>query len=84
MTDLGSFLDLYYRTLDVLRERVDFTDLTRAYLKRAAAGGVRHAEIFFDPQAHTSRGIPLAMALGGVNDALAVSESAASPRRRQT
>jgi len=73
--DLGSFLDLYYRNLDVLRERVDFTDLTRAYLKRAAAGGVRHAEIFFDPQAHTSRGIPLAMALGGVNDALAVSES---------
>lgn len=70
-SDLGSFLDLYYRNLDVVRERIDFAELTRAYLKRAAAGGVRHAEIFFDPQAHTSRGIPLATALGGVHDALA-------------
>ncbi len=74
-TDLGSFLELYYRNLDVVRERVDFADLTRAYLKRAAAGGVRHAEIFFDPQAHTSRGIPLGTALGGVHDALATSQA---------
>lgn len=74
-SDLSSFLDLYYRNLDVVRERQDFADLTRAYLTRAAAGGVRHAEIFFDPQAHTSRGIPLATALGGVHDALAASEA---------
>lgn len=74
-TDLSSFLDLYYRNLVVVRERIDFTDLTRAYLSRAAAGGVRHAEIFFDPQAHTSRGIPLQTALGGVTDALATSEA---------
>ncbi|TFC86395.1 adenosine deaminase [Cryobacterium sinapicolor] len=69
-TDLQSFLNLYYRALDVLRERVDFTDLTRAYLARARAAGVRHAEIFFDPQAHTSRGVPLKTALAGVRDAL--------------
>ena len=68
--DLQSFLTLYYRALDVLRERIDFTDLTRAYLARARTAGVRHAEIFFDPQAHTSRGIPLLTALAGVRDAL--------------
>lgn len=73
--DLQSFLNLYYRNLDVLRERVDFGDLTRAYLERARTAGVRHAEIFFDPQAHTSRGIPLLTALGGVRDALDTSEA---------
>ncbi len=73
--DLQSFLNLYYRNLDVLRERVDFGDLTRAYLERARTAGVRHAEIFFDPQAHTSRGIPLLTALGGVHDALDTSEA---------
>ncbi|MBG6058828.1 adenosine deaminase [Cryobacterium sp. MP_M5] len=72
--DLQSFLNLYYRNLNVLRERVDFGDLTRAYLERARTAGVRHAEIFFDPQAHTSRGIPLLTALGGVRDALDTSE----------
>ena len=74
-TDLQSFLTLYYQNLDVLRERVDFSDLTRAYLERARTAGVRHAEIFFDPQAHTSRGIPLLTALGGVRDALDRSET---------
>jgi len=68
--DLRSFLNLYYANLDVLRQRADFTDLTRAYLARARTAGVRHAEIFFDPQAHTIRGIPLVTALGGVRDAL--------------
>ncbi|TFD30656.1 adenosine deaminase [Cryobacterium cryoconiti] len=68
--DLQSFLDLYYRALDVVRERIDFADLTRAYLARARTAGVRHAEIFFDPQAHTSRGVPLGTALAGVRDAL--------------
>jgi len=74
-TDLQSFLNLYYHNLDVLRQAADFTDLTRAYLARAADAGVRHAEIFFDPQAHTSRGIPLLTALGGVADALGTSVS---------
>src|SRR5450756_725705 len=53
-TDLQSFLDLYYAALAVLVQAGDFTDLAEDYLTRAAAQGVRHAEIFFDPQAHTS------------------------------
>lgn len=54
--DLQSFLDLYYRLMAVLHTEDDFAELADAYLARAAAQGVRHAEIFFDPQAHTSRG----------------------------
>ena len=50
--DLQSFLDLYYELTDVLRRPRDFTDLAEAYLTRAAAQGVRHAEVFVDPQAH--------------------------------
>ncbi|MFY7066313.1 adenosine deaminase [Nocardiopsis changdeensis] len=69
-TDLQSFLNLYYALTDVLRTEADFTDLTRAYLTRAAAQGVRHAEIFFDPQAHTARGIPLDTVIGGITAAL--------------
>ncbi len=73
-TDLQSFLDLYYANLAVLRTADDFADLTRDYLRRAAAAGVRHAEIFFDPQAHTARGVPLQVVLDGILDVLAVSE----------
>lgn len=69
-TDLQSFLDLYYALMDVLRTEADFRDLTEAYLTRAAAQGVRHAEIFFDPQAHTSRGIPLDTVINGLTAAL--------------
>ncbi|GAB3712883.1 adenosine deaminase [Nocardiopsis nanhaiensis] len=69
-TDLQSFLDLYYALMDVLRTEDDFRDLTEAYLTRAAAQGVRHAEIFFDPQAHTSRGIPLDTVINGLTTAL--------------
>jgi len=72
-TDLQSFLNLYYANLDVLVTEQDFTDLTRAYLRRAQAAGVRHAEIFMDPQAHTSRGIALATCVNGVSRALAES-----------
>lgn len=54
---LASFLAVYYPAMDVLRTEQDFHDLARAYLERAAADGVRRAEIFFDPQAHTSRGV---------------------------
>lgn len=70
-SDLQSFLNLYYANLDVLVTEQDFTDLTRAYLRRAQAAGVRHAEIFMDPQAHTSRGIALATCVNGVSKALA-------------
>ncbi|WP_306368004.1 adenosine deaminase [Nocardiopsis sp. CC223A] len=74
-TDLQSFLDLYYALMDVLRTEADFTDLTRAYLTRAAAQGVRHAEIFFDPQAHTARGIDLDTVVNGITTALDTSAS---------
>jgi adenosine deaminase len=69
-TDLQSFLDIYYAGADVLRRREDFYELTLAYLKRAHADGVVHAEIFFDPQTHTARGIPFAVVVGGIVDAL--------------
>ncbi|KFF60248.1 adenine deaminase [Cryobacterium sp. MLB-32] len=74
-TDLQSFLNLYYANLDVLVTEQDFTDLTLAYLRRAQAAGVRHAEIFMDPQAHTSRGIALATCVNGVSKGLAQGES---------
>ncbi|WP_244250681.1 adenosine deaminase [Arthrobacter crystallopoietes] len=73
--DLQSFLDLYYSNMAVLRSADDFADMTRAYLTRAAAAGVRHAEIMMDPQAHLSRGIPLATSVGAVAEVLAKSES---------
>lgn len=69
-TNLQSFLDLYYANMDVLRTEDDFADMTTAYLRRSAAGGVRHAEVMFDPQAHTSRGIPLEVSVAGISHAL--------------
>jgi adenosine deaminase len=69
-SDLQSFLDLYYANLGVLRERIDFHDMTDAYLRRAHSAGVRHAEVSVDLQVHTSRGIPIETVLGGIRDAL--------------
>lgn len=69
-TDLQSFLDQYYVNVDVLRTAEDFADMTTAYLERAAAAGLRHAEVFLDPQAHTSRGVPLPDVMAGVTSAL--------------
>lgn len=69
--DLQSFLNLYYANMNVLRTEEDFYDLTSAYLRRAHAGNVRHVEIMFDPQAHTSRGVPLQVAVNGIASALA-------------
>ena len=57
--DLQSFLDLYYAGAAVLRTEADFFDLALAYLERAAADNVVHAEIFFDPQTHTERGVSI-------------------------
>jgi adenosine deaminase len=68
--DLQEFLDLYYANMQVLLRGQDFTDLTDAYLARAARAGVRRAEVFFDLQAHTARGVPATEALEGVNAAL--------------
>jgi adenosine deaminase len=69
-TDLQSFLDIYYANLAVLRTEEDFYDLGLAYLNRAAAAGVRRAEIFFDPQTHLANGVPLAVVFGGLTRAL--------------
>jgi adenosine deaminase len=68
--DLQSFLDLYYELMAVLRTEDDFTDLAEAYLARAAAQGVRHAEIFFDPQAHLARGVAMGTVVEGLARAL--------------
>lgn len=70
-TDLQSFLDIYYRGMAVLRTRDDFAELMAAYLARAAADGVVHAEIFFDPQAHTQRGVGFETFMPGFRDAMA-------------
>ncbi|MDP8899826.1 MAG: adenosine deaminase, partial [Actinomycetota bacterium] len=69
-TDLQSFLDLYYEGMRVLLHERDFYELTWAYLQRAASQGVRHAEIFFDPQAHTGRGVAFETAITGIHRAL--------------
>ena len=57
--DLTSFLAVYYPAMDVLQDEDDFHDLAAAYFERARANGVVRAECFFDPQAHTSRGIAI-------------------------
>ncbi len=63
---LQDFLDIYYRGADVLRTEEDFRDLATAYFDRAAADGVVHAEIFFDPQTHTARGVPFGVVVEGL------------------
>ncbi len=73
-TELQDFLDIYYQGMDVLREPGDFEALTLAYLARAAADGVVHAEVFYDPQGHTGRGIPFGMATDGILAGLAEGE----------
>jgi adenosine deaminase len=67
--DLQDFLDLYYQGARVLQTEQDFYELTRAYLERARAQNVVHAEISFDPQAHTSRGVPFEGVVNGIHRA---------------
>src|SRR6202171_706255 len=69
-SDLQSFLDIYYAGCRVLLREQDFYDLTWAYLTKAATQGVRHAEIFFDPQTHTDRGVPFDTVISGIHRAL--------------
>ncbi|MGZ5382679.1 MAG: adenosine deaminase [Acidimicrobiia bacterium] len=69
-TDLQSFLDIYYEGAGVLRTEQDFFDLTYAYLERAARDRVRRAEIFFDPQTHTERGLAYGTVISGIHRAL--------------
>jgi adenosine deaminase len=69
-TDLQSFLDVYYAGLTVLRTERDFHDMTAAYLRRAHADNVVHAEVFVSPQAHTRRDVPLGAVIEGILAAL--------------
>ncbi len=65
-TNLQSFLDIYYQGANVLQTEQDFYDLMWAYLEKVSSQNVRHAEIFFDPQTHTHRGIPFEVFLNGL------------------
>ena len=69
-SNLQSFLDIYYEATQVLLHERDFYDLTWAYLQKAADQNVRHAEIFFDSQAHTGRGVPFETVITGIHRAM--------------
>ena len=77
--DLQSFLDLYYACMAVLRTAEDFHDLAAAYLSRARADGVVRAEVFFDPQEHTTRGVPLSEVVSGLSSAAIETAAAGGP-----
>ena len=70
-TDLQSFLDIYYAGASVLLAEEDFYDMAMAYFARAAADNVVHAELFFDPQTHTGRGVPFKAVIDGLSRACA-------------
>jgi adenosine deaminase len=74
-SDLQSFLRLYYAAMNVLRTEADFAELTNEYLARAHSQGLVHAEIFFDPQAHTARGVPFRTVIDGLWSAVRNSEA---------
>ncbi len=68
--DLQHFLDIYYEGVTVLVAEQDYYDLTAAYVRRVAADGARHVEVFFDPQSHVPRGVPFEDVVGGIARAL--------------
>ena len=68
-TDLQSFLDIYYAGASVLLKEEDFFDMAMAYFERAAADHVVRAELFFDPQTHTERGVPIKTVIDGLSRA---------------
>ncbi len=74
-TDLQSFLNLYYAAMAAIRTERDFEELATAYLQRAQSQGVKHAEIFFDPQAHLERGLSFDTVINGLWAALQRSSS---------
>ena len=74
-TDLQSFLDIYYEGASVLLHEQDFFDMASAYFERAAADHVVHAEVFFDPQAHTVRGVDIGVVIGGLHRACVHAQS---------
>ena len=81
-TNLQSFLDIYYAGASVLLHEQDFYDMAWAYLQRAAADNVVHTEMFFDPQTHTARGVPMRTVIDGLHRACveAQARSASAPR----
>ena len=74
-SNLQDFLDIYYRGANVIRAEEDFRDLAVAYFERAAADRVAHAEIFFDPQTHTARGVPFGVVVEGLLAGMAEAEA---------
>jgi adenine deaminase len=68
-SNLQSFLDLYYAGASVLLHEQDFYDMAWAYFERAAADHVVRAELFFDPQTHTARGVPMGVVIEGLHRA---------------
>ena len=74
-TDLQSFLDIYYAGASVLLTAQDFHDMAWAYFLRAKADNVVHAELFFDPQTHTARGVPMATVVEGLSSACRQAET---------
>ena len=74
-SNLQDFLDIYYQGANVLRTADDFRDLAIAYFDRIAADGAVHAEIFFDPQTHTDRGISFDTVMEGLLAGMADAEA---------
>jgi adenosine deaminase len=74
-TDLQSFLDIYYAGASVLLKEQDFFDMAMAYFERAAADHVVRAELFFDPQTHTERGVPIKTVIDGLSRACAEAQA---------
>lgn len=77
-SNLQDFLDIYYAGAQVLQTEQDFHDLAAAYFARARSDGVRHAEIFFDPQTHTDRGIPFDVVIEGLLSGMTAVEGVSS------
>ncbi|MDP3620086.1 MAG: adenosine deaminase [Ramlibacter sp.] len=75
-SNLQSFLDIYYAGASVLLKEADFHDMAWAYLQRAAADHVVHAEIFFDPQTHTARGVDMGVVINGLHRACTEAKAA--------
>lgn len=74
-SNLQDFLDIYYQGAQVLQTEEDFHDLALAYFRRSTQDGIVHAEIFFDPQTHTDRGIPFAVVADGLLSGMARAEA---------
>ncbi len=81
-TDLQSFLDIYYAGASVLLNEDDFHDMAWAYLCKAAADKVVHAEIFFDPQTHTQRGVSFETVIKGLSQRMRAGEGGAGRQQR--